>query len=113
MLQWEPRIMPYPCSYFHFDIKFGNRLYWKEKRKAWPFLFEHNLSPITSILNSTIILDEEPATTEGNNVEDEYEYDEENDYEGEGTEEGTQEGTEEGKGKSPWVPFHRITSQYS
>ena len=49
-----------------------------------------------SFLNSTIILDEEPATTEGNNVEDEYEYDEENDYEGEGTKEGTEEGTEEG-----------------
>ena len=51
---------------------------------------------LPSFLNSTIILDEEPATTEGNNVEDEYEYDEENDYEGVNNEEGTQEGTEEG-----------------
>ena len=49
-----------------------------------------------SNLNPTFILDEEPATTEGNNVEDEYEYDEENNYEGEGTEEGAEEGTEEG-----------------
>ena len=27
--------MPYPCSHFYFDIKFGNRLYSKEKRRAW------------------------------------------------------------------------------
>ena len=28
--------MPYPCSHFYFDIKFGHRLYSKEKRRAWP-----------------------------------------------------------------------------
>ena len=33
------RLMPYPCSHFYFDIKFGNRLYSKEKRRAWPLLF--------------------------------------------------------------------------
>ena len=27
-------LMPYPCSYFYFDIKFGDRLYSKEKRRA-------------------------------------------------------------------------------
>ena len=32
-------LMPYPCSHFYFDIKFGNRLYSKEKRRAWPLLF--------------------------------------------------------------------------
>ena len=26
--------MPYPCSHFYFDIKFGYRLYSKEKRRA-------------------------------------------------------------------------------
>ena len=31
--------MPYPCSHFYFDIKFGDRLYSKEKRRAWPLLF--------------------------------------------------------------------------
>ena len=31
--------MPYPCGQFYFDIKFGNRLYSKEKRRAWPLLF--------------------------------------------------------------------------
>ena len=31
--------MPYPCSQFYFDIKFGDRLYSKEKRRAWPLLF--------------------------------------------------------------------------
>ena len=31
--------MPYPCSHFYFDIKFGDRLYSKEKRTAWPLLF--------------------------------------------------------------------------
>ena len=25
-------LMPYPCSHFYFDIKFGDRLYSKEKR---------------------------------------------------------------------------------
>ena len=30
--------MPYPCSHFYFDIKFGDRLYSKEKRRAWPVL---------------------------------------------------------------------------
>ena len=33
------RLMPYPCSHFYFDIKFGDRLYSKEKRRAWPLLF--------------------------------------------------------------------------
>ena len=28
--------MPYPCSHLYFDIKFGDRLYSKEKRRAWP-----------------------------------------------------------------------------
>ena len=31
--------MPYPCSHFYFDIKFDDRLYSKEKRRAWPLLF--------------------------------------------------------------------------
>ena len=31
--------MPYPCSHFYFDINFGDRLYSKEKSKAWPLLF--------------------------------------------------------------------------
>ena len=31
--------MPYPCSHFYFDINFGDRLYSKEKRRAWPLLF--------------------------------------------------------------------------
>ena len=33
------RLMPYPCSHFYVDIKFGDRLYSKEKRRAWPLLF--------------------------------------------------------------------------
>ena len=33
------RLMPYPCSHFYFDIKFGNRLYSNEKRRTWPLLF--------------------------------------------------------------------------
>ena len=32
-------LMPYPCSHFYFDIKFGDRLYSKEKRRALPVLF--------------------------------------------------------------------------
>ena len=32
-------LLPYPCSHFYFDINFGNRLYSKEKRRAWPLLF--------------------------------------------------------------------------
>ena len=32
-------LMPYPCSHFYFDIKFGDRLYSKEKRRAWTHLF--------------------------------------------------------------------------
>ena len=32
-------LMPYPCSHFYFDIKFGNRLYSKEKRRVWTLLF--------------------------------------------------------------------------
>ena len=31
--------MPYPCSHFYFDIKFGDRLYSKEKRPGSPLLF--------------------------------------------------------------------------
>ena len=37
--------MPYPCSHFYFDIKFGDRLYSKEKREPGLFSFEYNLSP--------------------------------------------------------------------
>ena len=33
-LQRIPNLMPYPCSHFYFDIKFGNRLYSKEKSLA-------------------------------------------------------------------------------
>jgi hypothetical protein len=36
-------VMPYPCSHFYYDIKFGYRLYSKDKRRALPF--EYNLSP--------------------------------------------------------------------
>ena len=36
--KWK-MLMPYPCSHFYFDIKFGDRLYSKEKRRAWPVLF--------------------------------------------------------------------------
>ena len=32
-------LMPYPCSHFYFDIKFVNKLYSKEKRRAWSLLF--------------------------------------------------------------------------
>ena len=32
-------LMPYPCSHFYFDIKFGVRLYSKEKKRGWPVLF--------------------------------------------------------------------------
>ena len=32
-------LLPYPCSHFCFDIKFGDRLYSKEKRKALPVFF--------------------------------------------------------------------------
>ena len=32
-------LMPYPCSQFYFDINFGDRLYSKEERRAWPLLF--------------------------------------------------------------------------
>ena len=46
-------LMPGPCSHFYFDINFGNRSYWKEKRQGSPLLFriyvifsyEHNLLP--------------------------------------------------------------------
>ena len=31
--------MPYPCSHFYFDIKFGDRLYSKENRPGSPLLF--------------------------------------------------------------------------
>ena len=31
--------MPYPCSHFYFDIKFGDRLYSKEKRPGSPLHF--------------------------------------------------------------------------
>ena len=33
------RLMPYPCSHFYFDIKFGDRSYSKEKRPGSPLLF--------------------------------------------------------------------------
>ena len=36
---WLQRLLPYPCSHFYFDIKFGDRLYSNEKRRAWPLLF--------------------------------------------------------------------------
>ena len=29
------QLLPYPCSHFYVDFKFGNRLYSKEKRRAW------------------------------------------------------------------------------
>ena len=32
-------LMPNPCSHFYFDIKFGDRLYSKEKRPGSPLLF--------------------------------------------------------------------------
>ena len=32
-------LMPHPCSHFYFDIKFGDRLYSKEKRGNLPVLF--------------------------------------------------------------------------
>ena len=32
-------LMPYPCSHFYFDIKFGDRLYSKENRPGSPLLF--------------------------------------------------------------------------
>ena len=32
-------LLPGPCSGKTFDINFGNRLYSKEKRRAWPLLF--------------------------------------------------------------------------
>ena len=32
-------LMPYPCSHFYFDIKFGNRLYSKEKKPSSSLLF--------------------------------------------------------------------------
>ena len=31
--------MPYPCSHFYFDIKFGDRFYSKENRPGSPLLF--------------------------------------------------------------------------
>ena len=31
--------LPHPFSHFYFDIKFGDRLYSKERRRAWPLLF--------------------------------------------------------------------------
>ena len=41
----KDRHMPYPCSDYKFFIKFGNGLYSKEKRRAWPLPFEHSLLP--------------------------------------------------------------------
>ena len=32
-------LLPYSCNHFYFDINFSNRLYSKEKRRAWPLLF--------------------------------------------------------------------------
>ena len=37
--QREITLMPYLCSHFYVDIKFGNKLYPKEKKRAWPLLF--------------------------------------------------------------------------
>ena len=42
MGKWKdfpPWLMPYPCSHFYFDIKFGDRLYSKENRPGSPLLF--------------------------------------------------------------------------
>ena len=42
ILKWHSHsfsLMPYPCSHFHFDINFGERLYSKEKRPSSPLLF--------------------------------------------------------------------------
>ena len=33
------KLMPCPCSHFNVDIKFGDRLYSKEKRPGSPLLF--------------------------------------------------------------------------
>ena len=38
-LSSNPVLLPYPCSHFFFDIKFGHRLYSKEKRSTLPLLF--------------------------------------------------------------------------
>ena len=38
-INFNRQLMPYPCSHFYFDINFGDRLYSKEKRKAWPLHF--------------------------------------------------------------------------
>ena len=35
----QKSLMPYPCSHFYVDIKFGERLYSNKKRRAWPFFF--------------------------------------------------------------------------
>ena len=32
-------LLPYSCNHLYFDINFSNRLYSKEKRRAWPLLF--------------------------------------------------------------------------
>ena len=39
LLTVKHTLLPYPYSHFYFDIKFGIRLYSKEKRRAWPLLF--------------------------------------------------------------------------
>ena len=40
ILNWHClSVMPYPCSHFYFDIKFGDRLYSKENRSGSPLLF--------------------------------------------------------------------------
>ena len=36
---WFRNILPYPCSHFYFDIKFGDRLYSKENRPGSLLLF--------------------------------------------------------------------------
>ena len=33
--------LPYPCSHFYIDIKFGDRLCSKDKRRAWPIWYQH------------------------------------------------------------------------
>ena len=54
LTQFYLNLLPYPCSHFYFDTKFGNRLYSKEKRPGSPLLFwsqalhfsfEYNLLP--------------------------------------------------------------------
>ena len=38
-------LMPYPCSLFYFDIKFGEIIFKREEARVSSFFFEYNLSP--------------------------------------------------------------------